>query len=205
MTDKPTVIEALSAVMEAVRTVHKGDRNKQQGFNFRGVDAVVNAVGPVLRTNGVVVVPLVEDISESEFTTKDKGTRMHQVVVRTRYRFYGPAGDHIEAVTYGEAADAGDKAVTKAQSVALRIALLQALCIPTDEPDPDSMAYERNSVSEEVNNVHRQIIAAGEARGMDPSATMADFNQWSNGGDVRHAELKQLLEYLDHLDQVATA
>jgi hypothetical protein len=39
--------------------------------------------------------------------------------------------------------DSGDKATAKAMSVAMRTALLQALCLPTDEPDPDATSYER--------------------------------------------------------------
>jgi hypothetical protein len=37
----------------------------------------------------------------------------------------------------------GDKAAPKAMSVAFRTALLQALALPTDEPDPDSQSFER--------------------------------------------------------------
>lgn len=136
------VIKALAAVMADVHGVAKRERNTQQGFSFRGVDAVVNAVGPALRKHGVIVVPLAEDIQHEAFTT-GKGTPMRSVTLRVRWRFYGPAGDSIDAVSYGEAADAGDKAVPKAHSVAYRTVLLQALCIPTDEPDPDAYAYER--------------------------------------------------------------
>jgi hypothetical protein len=42
--------------------------------------------------------------------------------------------------------DSGDKATAKAMSVAYRTALLQVLCLPTDEPDPDSHTYERAPV-----------------------------------------------------------
>ena len=56
MTDeKPTVIEALSKVMGDVQAVGKESRNSQQGYAFRGVDAVMNAVGPALRRHGVVI------------------------------------------------------------------------------------------------------------------------------------------------------
>lgn len=48
-TDALPVHAALSAVMGDVQAVRKGDRNEVQGFNFRGIDAVVNAVGPALR------------------------------------------------------------------------------------------------------------------------------------------------------------
>lgn len=56
-----TVVQALAAVMEDVRAVRKGDRNQQQGYAFRGIDAVVNACGPALRKHGVVVVPILEE------------------------------------------------------------------------------------------------------------------------------------------------
>jgi hypothetical protein len=43
----------------------------------------------------------------------------------------------------GEAADAGDKSMSKAQSVAYRTFLLEALNVPTGQPDPDSESHER--------------------------------------------------------------
>nr|NIR35086.1 hypothetical protein [Actinomycetota bacterium]NIS29148.1 hypothetical protein [Actinomycetota bacterium]NIU64548.1 hypothetical protein [Actinomycetota bacterium]NIW26339.1 hypothetical protein [Actinomycetota bacterium]NIX18907.1 hypothetical protein [Actinomycetota bacterium] len=55
MADKPSVHEAVSAVMEAVQAIGKTDRNKRQNFDFRGIDTVINAVGPELRKHGVVV------------------------------------------------------------------------------------------------------------------------------------------------------
>jgi hypothetical protein len=144
VTAKPSVIQALSAVMEDVQAVGKGDRNTQQGYMFRGVDAVVNAVGPALRQHGVVVVPVGSRYEAEEYVTQ-KGTRMRGVTMTVRFRFYGPAGDHIDAQVCGESSDSGDKAVPKAHSVAYRTLLLEALCIPTDEPDPDAESHERSA------------------------------------------------------------
>ena len=53
------IIELLSAVMADVGGVGKNERNQHQGFQFRGIDAVVNAVSPAFRKHGVVVVPQV--------------------------------------------------------------------------------------------------------------------------------------------------
>src|SRR5215510_4171877 len=139
---KPTVIEALAAVMAEVQPVGKGSRNIEFGYNFRGIDAVVNAVGPILRQHFVIVVPELLEAAYRDVTTS-KGKPSRECTVRVRYRFYGPAGDYIDAVVPGESMDVGDKGAPKAMSVAYRIALLQALCIPTDEPDPDSQSYER--------------------------------------------------------------
>lgn len=139
-----TIHQALSGVMGEVQSVGKESRNTQQGYNFRGVDAVVNAVGPALRRWGVIVVPVEAGYDAEHFTTK-KGTEMRSVTVRVAFRFYGPAGDYIDAMALGESADSGDKAIPKAHSVAYRTLLLQALCIPTDEPDPDAASVERGA------------------------------------------------------------
>lgn len=142
MSDKPTVVELLLKVMADVQAVKKGDRNREQGYNFRGIDAVVNAVGPLLRKHGVLPMPMLQEASYRDvLTTKEKRSR--ECTVKVAYRFYGPSGDFVEAVVPGESMDFGDKGAAKAMSVAYRIVLLQALCIPTDEPEPDAQTYER--------------------------------------------------------------
>lgn len=142
MTTVPTVHQAWSAVMNDVRAIEKGDMNKDQGFRFRGIDAVMDVVGPALRAHGVMIIPDVADVETTSYETK-RGTQMVNRMARMNFRVYGPAGDYFDGCTYGEAADAGDKAVTKAQSVALRVFLLQALMVPTGDPDPDSSSHER--------------------------------------------------------------
>jgi hypothetical protein len=138
-----TVYEALAAVMADVDHVAKRDKNRDQGFMFRGLDAVVNAVAPALRKNQVLVVPTVERYEYGEILVGKNRTPMGHARVVIAYTFYGPEGDFIKASAAGEAFDSGDKATPKASSVAFRTALLQALALPTDEPDPDSQSYER--------------------------------------------------------------
>lgn len=140
--DTLTVVQALGKVMADVQGVAKRDRNTQQNFNFRGIDAVVNAVGPALRTHGVVAVPTKVQPHFESYQSKG-GAQMRNCTLAVTWRFYGPGGDFIEAETLGEAADAGDKSTPKAASVAYRTLLLQALCIPTDDPDPDASTAER--------------------------------------------------------------
>lgn len=141
-----TVYEAFSNVMGEVQGIRKGDRNAQQGFNFRGIDAVLNAVGPALRKHGVIILPRAESIDVERYQTA-KGGFMQGVIVRMRYTVLGPEGDSFDGSAYGQASDAGDKAVTKAESVAYRTFLLQALTVPTDEPDPDASSHERATQS----------------------------------------------------------
>ncbi len=144
---KPTnVIEAILAVMKDVRAVGKDSTNEQQRFNFRGIDAVVNAVGPQMRRHGLVVIPNLRSLHREVVEVGNNRSRMQHVQVEVEFRFYGPGGasDTITACTPGEAMDSGDKATAKAMSVSFRTALLQALALPTTERDPDADTYERS-------------------------------------------------------------
>lgn len=146
MADTPTVHQALNKVMGDVQAVKKDSKNQAQRFNFRGIDAVMNAVGPALRKHGVTILPEEVEVHRSNGTTAN-GKPTAEVVLKVTYRVYGPGGDSIHGRVAAEAMDFGDKAIAKAMSVAYRTFLLQALTIPTDEPDPDSESYERRGAS----------------------------------------------------------
>ena len=142
MAEQLTVHQALSKVMAEVQAVRKESKNQAQRFNFRGIDAVMNAVGPALRKHGVTILPEDVEVHRSNGATAN-GKQTAEVTIKVTYRIYGPAGDSIHGKVAAEAMDFGDKAIAKAMSVAYRTFLLQALTIPTDEPDPDSESYER--------------------------------------------------------------
>lgn len=135
---------AWSRVMRDVQAIKKGEKNSFQGFDFRGVDTVMSAVGPKLRDHGVMVVPIDVQSKNRDFQT-DKGKLQHEAIVTVKYRITGPAGDSMEACSIGEASDTSDKATTQAMSVAYRILLLQALTVPTDAPEPDAQTVTRQA------------------------------------------------------------
>jgi hypothetical protein len=142
------IAQAMGAIMKEVGAIAKKDKNTSQGINFRGIDSVVNAVSPALQKHGVIVVPTVEDYEYATVEIGRNRTAMGHVKVKVTYTFIGASGDSIKATVVGEAMDSGDKATAKAMSVAFRTALLQALALPTDEPDPDSQSYERSSAND---------------------------------------------------------
>jgi hypothetical protein len=136
------VHEAVTAVMEAVGAVRKDGRNNQQNFNFRGVDAVVNACSPAMRKVGLTCHPSrVEHRPSGKQLSGGKMATSVDVVVD--YTFTGPEGDTFTSQVVAEAFDLGDKATAKAMSVALRTCLLQTFMLPTDDTDPDAEAYEQ--------------------------------------------------------------
>ncbi|OBH08941.1 ERF family protein [Mycobacterium sp. E1747] len=155
-----SIHEALSAVMAQVGAVKKTGHNNQSNYNFRGIDAVTSAVYPALVAHKVIVVPKVLDYQYGTVTVGRNRTEMSHVRLTVQFTWYGPDGDQIETVTAGEAFDSGDKATAKAHSVAFRTALLQTLCLPTDEPDPDATTYERSAEPEPMS---AEDIERGEA------------------------------------------
>lgn len=136
------VIQAITQAATEIGAVKKYEQNRHQGFNFRGIDAVVNASSAALHKAGVVVVPRLLEKETRESRTS-KGSVMCNVYLTVAYDFHGPEGDMITATVASESFDSGDKATAKAMSVALRTAMLQVLMLPTDEPDPDEHSYER--------------------------------------------------------------
>jgi hypothetical protein len=168
-----TIAQALNEVMKQVGAVKKNDRNASQGFNFRGIDAVVNAVSPALQKYGVIVVPSVEDYEYAAVEIGKNRTVMGHVKVKVTYTFIGAGGDAIKATVVGEAMDSGDKATAKAMSVAFRTALLQTLSLPTDEPDPDSQSYERSD--KVVVDTTALAKAIGEASELETLAKLGAY------------------------------
>ena len=141
------IIKKLSDVMGDVGAVGKDQRNQAQGFNFRGIDAVTNAVSPALRKHGVIVFPELNSIEYATIEVGKERKPQANVRVQVTYTFIAASdGSKVHATVAAEAMDSGDKATAKAMSVAFRIALLQTLCLPTDEPDPDHDTYERSPI-----------------------------------------------------------
>lgn len=176
MSETPTVQQAWAAVMADVRALGKDQVNSHQRFNFRGVDDVMNAVGPAMRTHGVFVVPTAVDLRTRDAQTS-QGKAAHETMVVVSYAIYGPAGDSMPGAAAGESLDSGDKATPKAMSVAYRTFLLQALCLPTHETDPDAQTYERVETPQET---PAQAAARGMSNAPNPEA-LRDVERWAQG------------------------
>lgn len=140
MAEKESIYESLNKVAKDVMFLGKDSQNQAQGFNFRGIDAVMNVFGPSLRKHGVTPIPMVKSIRHGEKPTRNSVAKT--VDVEVTYRFANLAGDYLDATVYAEAFDTGDKATAKAMSVAMRTAFLQVFALPTNEPDPDMYSYD---------------------------------------------------------------
>lgn len=138
MAEKKNVYETITAVMAEIGSVGKESRNSQQGFMYRGIDAVMNALNPALVKHKLFVVPEILDQRREERQTAKGGNLIYSICT-IKYTFYAEDGSSISATVIGEGMDSGDKATNKAMSIAFKYACFQVFCIPTEEmKDPDA-------------------------------------------------------------------
>lgn len=144
MSDKK-VYESIAKVTELLSKsgISKDRKNDQQGYKFRGIDDVYNALAPVLAEAKLCVLPNVLERECVERQTA-KGNAIFYVTVKVDFAFVSAEdGSTHSVVTYGEAMDSGDKATNKAMSAAYKYAAMQAFCIPTEgDNDADAQTHE---------------------------------------------------------------
>jgi len=136
------LIAAVSADIAAVG-IQKNRRNQQQGYQFRGIDDVYNALAVTLSRHGLVIMPRVLSRCVTERASQ-KGGILFYVTVECEYDFVSAHdGSKHTVKTFGEAMDSADKATNKAMSAAYKYACLQAFCIPTEgDNDAENNTHE---------------------------------------------------------------
>ena len=174
----PLIYKKIIEVMADINAIGKDRRNQQQGFQFRGIDDVMNELHSSLAKCGVFVLPKV--LEETRTTGKtSRGGDMFYTRLKINFGFYAEDGSHVDAVVIGEAMDTGDKASNKALSIGLKYAMLQVFCIPTeDEKDPDA--------------VSPQPAAGTMQQQPQQKKPAAKFDFEPKGGETTPAEKKEL-------------
>lgn len=123
--------------------ISKDRRNQQQGYNFRGIDEVYNALSPMLAEHKLCILPRMISRSVSERQTA-KGGVLFYTTVEAEFDFVSAEDGSTHVVrTFGEAMDSGDKSTNKAMSAAYKYAAMQTFCIPTEgDNDADATTHE---------------------------------------------------------------
>lgn len=137
----PDIYRLIPLVIAEIGAVEKGQANKQQGFKYRGIDQIINAIQPAMAKHGLFVTPNVQKIEREERTTKS-GSNLIYTVLTIIYFCHAPDGSAIQATVIGEAMDSGDKSANKAMSQALKYFLCQTFLIRTEDADADAETHE---------------------------------------------------------------
>lgn len=164
------IYAAMCGVMEDIGVVRKNDVNKTQGFPYRGIDAVMNALSPAMNKNKVFCTPEIIEQSREERQSA-RGNLLIYSICKIRYRFYTTDGSSVEAVTVGEGMDSGDKATNKAMAAAFKYACFQTFCIPTEElmDDPDKESPEAAGRKKQARKTQQKNGAKPTAGSREPA------------------------------------
>lgn len=140
-----SVYKAISAVSLALSKdgIGKDRKNEQQGYKFRGIDDVYNALAPLLSANGLCILPRVLSRECVERESRNGGALFY-VTVHVEFDLVSAddGSKHIVAM-YGEAMDSGDKATNKAMSAAYKYMAMEVFAIPTEgDNDADAQTHE---------------------------------------------------------------
>jgi hypothetical protein len=131
------VFAGLAAVRDhlAKEGLGKNQKNAAQGWNFRGVDDLLGIAQPALSHGKIIVLPSVLEIDRQQYTTSS-GKLQFYTVVKIRYTFISEEDGSEYSVDYaGEAADTGDKSLSKALTMSLKSLFFHAFQIPLNGND----------------------------------------------------------------------
>lgn len=135
------VYTQMQAVQKALSTagIAKEDRNKDQNYYYRGIDAVQVALSPILAEHGLMIVP---SVAHSEVTRVRTSTDKpcNHWMVKVSYTFIAtncPDGEarSMGCAFHGECYDMSDKGLGKAITSAFKTMLFEVFCIPVQGQD----------------------------------------------------------------------
>ena len=139
----PQVYKQMQSVMAAIAEsgIAKSRRNKEQSFNFRGVDEAFMAFAPLLVKHDLLVIPSFSNLRVKRRPTA-KGGITYSAKLEGTFTFISvrDGSQQIAGPFFGEANDGQDKAVSKASSVAERNMFFYTFVAPHEPAiggDPD--------------------------------------------------------------------
>lgn len=191
----PHVYAAISQVTAAMASegLSKSRKNDQQGYRFRGIDDVYNALARQLAEAKLCILPRVLARTVTERPTKSGGVSTY-VVLDVEFDLVSAVDGSKHTIrTMGEAMDTADKATNKAMSAAMKYACLMAFQIPT-EGDNDADAHHHEPAAPSLERQLSESVAWGDweaatATAMRAAKTMGELQElWSAAYDKGHGK-----------------
>jgi ERF superfamily len=197
------VYAAITKVMGAIGQtgISKERTNQKQGYKFRGIDDVYNALSGLLSAHGLCILPRVTSREVTERATQAGGVLFYVVLGMEFDIVCAEDGSKHTVAVSGEAMDSGDKATNKAMSAAFKYACMQVFCIPTEgNPDADAETHE---VAPREGHSPKGDLGKGVPLDKARSVALqmiAIIDKPAADGD--HDELRKAMEALDFHERV---
>ncbi len=147
------IFELIPKVMSDIGAVAKTQKNEAQKYMFRGIDALYQAAHPAMARHGVFCVPQVMERQEYRFekvSEYGKASTWVHVTMKIAHLFHAPDGSFVQVITVGEGLDNSDKASNKCMSAAMKYALIELFCVPTQDMEDSDKTTPEQGVRETI-------------------------------------------------------
>lgn len=154
------IAKKLVNIMIECGHIAKNGLNSYHQYKYATAEDVLLKVNSALTKNKIASV-VIPEIASMVDVTNLKGNTEHLVTVNVQIKLIdSESGECVDLFGIGSGQDAGDKAVMKAQTAAIKYAYMMSLCIATsDDPEADTKTDENsvdgNRASKAVNNVKK--------------------------------------------------
>lgn len=154
------IAKKLVNIMIECGHIAKNGLNSYHQYKYATAEDVLLKVNTALTKNKIASV-VIPEIASMVDVTNLKGNTEHLVTVNVQIKLIdSESGECVDLFGIGSGQDAGDKAVMKAQTAAIKYAYMMSLCIATgDDPEADTKTDENSSIgnkgSKVVNNVKK--------------------------------------------------
>jgi hypothetical protein len=185
----PHVYRAIQCVMHDIGEIgiSKDRKNVQQGYKFRGIDDVYNALNPLLSKHGLVVLPRILNSHQVERQSKSGGAIFYTTLTVEFKAVSTIDGSFDTLTTVGEAMDSADKSSNKAMAAAFKYAAMMLFCIPTegdneadatthDQVQPQTKTASQTATKGQSREPYEKISAGIKA--IEQTGTREDLKSW---------------------------
>lgn len=150
------IAKKLVNVMNECSHIAKNGLNSYHQYKYATAEDVLLKVNEALTKNKIASVVIPEVASMVDVTNLKRNTE-HLVTVNVQIKLIdSESGESVDFFGIGSGQDAGDKAVMKAQTAAIKYAYMLSLCIATgDDPEADSKTDENSAVGNKGTKITR--------------------------------------------------
>lgn len=152
------IAKKLVNIMIECGHIAKNGLNSYHQYKYATAEDVLLKVNTALTKNKIASV-VIPEIASMVDVTNLKGNTEHLVTVNVQIKLIdSESGECVDLFGIGSGQDAGDKAVMKAQTAAIKYAYMMSLCIATgDDPEADTKTDENSSMGNKGSKVFNNV------------------------------------------------
>ena len=168
----------LTAVMEICRYMPKDAENSFQHYRYTTAAGMFAKINEAMTSQGLYTQVELSLLDLREVTTSKGNAEKHAVVSAKITVTDSETGETVTFTGLGSGQDAGDKAIMKGNTAALKYAYIGGLCIAmSDDPESDSGNTYQPTPPPKKSNGNGDIVGKCEKCGKAVTAKVAEYSQ----------------------------